>query len=119
MTKLYFVKTNAYDMIISDDGEYRRVFTNFTTDKTYKEDEDGNFHNFIIYWTPDDGEVAFEYDEAVDEEAESAYRAILATVEDDSSWEVFEESLEKLVENEEDVAEGDRAKIMAELTTNW
>ena len=64
MNKLYFVKNNAYNMCISDDGEIRRVISNECVPQgTVTESE-------AIDW--------------------------LNSVEDDSSWERYEETVEEL-----------------------
>ena len=77
MTKLYFVRTNAYDMIISDDGEIRRVI---------------------------DSTVCDIYAGNSDVKCENALR-ILQSIEDDSSWDIYEESVEDLTRNCEVLAE--------------
>lgn len=61
MKKLYFVRTNAYDMLVSDDGEIRRVLTDNDEEQLYKVKD---------------------------------YEAYLQQVEDDSSWEEYEEPIE-------------------------
>ena len=78
MIKLYFVRTNAYDMIISDNGEFRRVMT------------DSNEHDI--------------YAGNSDVKRENALR-ILQSIEDDSSWDIYEESVEDLTRNCEVLAE--------------
>lgn len=72
MKKLYFVRTNAYDCIISDDGESRRVIC----------------------------DVFAGYD---DPEAEA--RKILELVEDDNTWDSFDEELDELIGDAEVLAE--------------
>lgn len=63
---LYYVETNAYDMVISDDGEIRRVLV------------DNNACN-IHAWRNDP-------------------TAFLKSVEDDSSWDEYAETVEQLTE---------------------
>lgn len=82
MAKLYFVRTNGYDMIISDDGELRRVLTEMDC---HDVDIDAGFEN-----------------------PEKRAMEILKTVEDDSSWEVEEKSIDDLINSEYD-------KILAEM----
>lgn len=65
MKKLYFVRTNAYDMLVSDDGEIRRVLTDNDEEQLYKVED---------------------------------YEAYLQQVEDDSSWEEYEEPIEEFTE---------------------
>ena len=65
MKKLYFVETNGYNMLISDDGEIRRVLVE-------NNDEDLS--------------------------AVKDYEAYLKQVEDDSSWEEYEEPIEAFTE---------------------
>lgn len=73
MKKLYFVKTNGFDMLVSDDGEFRRVLTD---------------NNDVLLC---DVEDPAEY--------------LKNAVEDDSSWEVYEESIEELTADAEILAE--------------
>lgn len=77
--KLYFVTTNAYDMVISDDGEIRRVLI----DNSW-----GNLHM--------QRERASEF---------------LQEVEDDSSWDEFEETVDELTD-------GEGTRILAEIETD-
>lgn len=65
MKKLYFVRTNAYDMLVSDDGEIRRVLTDNDDEQLYKVED---------------------------------YEAYLQQIEDDSSWEEYEEPIEEFTE---------------------
>ena len=68
MTKtLYYVNTNGYDFLMTDDGETRRILNNEFAQ--CPRDINGNYENI-------DG--------------------FLAAVEDDSSWEQFEETAEEL-----------------------
>lgn len=66
MKKLYFVQTNADHMLVSDDGDVRRVL---------------NDNNDVLLCDVEDPE-AFLVDE----------------VEDDSSWEIFENPIEDFTE---------------------
>lgn len=77
MKKLYYVRTNAYDMIVSDDGEVRRVFT---------------------------GCVAPNFYAGFGESSQGKAREILEAVEDDSGWETFEETVEELTAESEILA---------------
>lgn len=71
MTKLYYVRTNAYDMIISDNGEIRRVMTDSNECNIYAENNEEKFENAL---------------------------RILESVEDDSLWEIYcEETVEELI----------------------
>lgn len=65
MKKVYFVRTNAYDMLVSDDGEIRRVLTDNDEEQLYKVED---------------------------------YEVYLQQVEDDSSWEEYEEPIEEFTE---------------------
>ena len=65
MKKLYFIRTNGYDMLVSDDGETRRVLTDNDDEQLYKVKD---------------------------------YEAYLQQIEDDSSWEVFENPIEDFIE---------------------
>lgn len=65
MKKIYFIKTNGYDMLVSDDGETRRVLTDNDDEQLYKVED---------------------------------YAAYLQQVEDDSSWEEYEEPIEEFTE---------------------
>ncbi len=75
MKKLYYIRTNAYDFILSDDGEYRRVFHGTV----------GSLH------------AGFDpYHKSVDA------ALILSRINDDlddSGWELFEETVEELTED--------------------
>lgn len=88
MTKYYYVRTNGMDMIVSDNGEARRVYTSFadlpqaTTDR---------------------------YDRS------SEAKAILLQIEDDSSWELFEESADELIADGEILAEIDDAEEIEKI----
>lgn len=77
--KLYFVTTNAYDMVISDDGEVRRVLVDNTA---------CNLH--------------------IQRERASEF---LQEVEDDSSWQEFEETVDELTNWAE-------TRILAEIETD-
>ena len=65
MKKIYFIKTNGYGMLVSDDGETRRVLTDNDDEQLYKVED---------------------------------YAAYLQQVEDDSSWEEYEEPIEEFTE---------------------
>ena len=79
MKKLYYISTNAYDMVVSDDGEIRRVLADSSS--------------FAVY-------------EHRDQVAE-----FLNEIEDDSSWEELEETIEELLESDE-------VEIVAECERN-
>nr|DAG76646.1 MAG TPA: hypothetical protein [Caudoviricetes sp.] len=76
MKKLYFVSTNGYDMLISDDGETRRVLTD---------------NNAVLLC---DVKKPEEYLQNI--------------VEDDSSWEEYNETVEELTADAE-------TEILAEI----
>ena len=82
MKKLYFVRTNAYDMIISDNGEIRRVMTDSNECNIYAGNNEEKFENAL---------------------------RILESVEDDSSWEIYEETVEELIHGD--------CEIIAEIDT--
>ena len=75
MKKMYYVRTNAYDCIITDDGECRRVYDTLPAEFT------AGFENA----------------------AEDAARIIedMADWYDDSFWDLYEESIEALTEGAE------------------
>lgn len=77
MKKLYLVFTNGFDVMVSDDGDVRRIFSNFTV----RENDNGT----ITYWLPDTGEQIF-----------NSFDEILQTVEDDSSWTITDTSIDDL-----------------------
>lgn len=77
--KLYFVITNAYDMLISDDGEIRRVLVDNPNCDLYAQRE-----------------RAFDF---------------LREVEDDSSWQEFDETVDELID-------GAEIRIIAETETD-
>lgn len=64
MKKLYFVQTNAYDMIISDDGEMRRVLIDNDACNIYDWRE--RAEEYLREKVEDDSSWA-EYAETVDE----------------------------------------------------
>lgn len=69
MKKLYFITTNAYDAVISDDGAVRRVLVdNPACDLCAQRERAGAF---------------------------------LREVEDDSSWQEFEETVDELTDSAE------------------
>ena len=73
MKKLYFVRTNGYDMLVSDNGEIRRVLTD---------------NNDVLLCDVENPE---EY--------------LKNVVEDDSSWEMYDETVEELTADAEILAE--------------
>lgn len=77
--KLYFVTTNAYDMLVSDDGETRRVLIDNPWCNLYRQRKRAN--------------------------------ELLREVEDDSSWQEFEETVDELTDGEE-------TRIIAEIETD-
>ena len=79
MKKLYYISTNGYDMIVSDDGEVRRALADSS--------------HFAVC-------------EHRDRAAE-----FLNEIEDDSSWEELEETIE-------DLLKFDEVEIVAECERN-
>lgn len=79
MKKLYYISTNGYDMIVSDDGEIRRALADSS--------------RFAVC---DHRDRAAEF---------------LNEIEDDSSWEELEETVEEILENDE-------VEIIAECERN-
>ena len=75
--KMYYVSTNGYDMIVADHGDHRRVINEYDLMK--------------CGITP-----ATTEEEAVD---------ILSGIEDDSSWDLYDETVEELTEDAEIIAE--------------
>lgn len=76
MKRLYFVETSGGKMILSDDGETRRILF------------DGDENLFIV----------------------KDHEAYLKQIEDDSSWEEYEESIDELL--------GEDYIVLAEIETN-
>lgn len=74
MKKVYFVRTNGYDMLVSDDGEIRRVLTDNNDEHLYKVKD---------------------------------HVAYLQQIEDDSSWEEFENSISDFIDGNEVLAAAD------------
>lgn len=79
MKKLYYISTNGYDMVVSDDGETRRALADSSS--------------FAVC---DHRDRAAEF---------------LNEIEDDSSWEELEETIEEILENDE-------VEIIAECERN-
>lgn len=79
MKKLYYISTNAYDMVVSDDGEVRRALADSSR---------------------------FAVCEHRDRAAE-----FLNEIEDDSSWEELEETIEEILAHDE-------VEIIAECERN-
>ena len=77
--KLYFVTTNAYDMVISDDGEVRRVLVDNPACNLYRQRERAN--EFLQEVEDDSGWQ--EFAETVDELTDWAETRILAEIETD------------------------------------
>ena len=77
--KLFFVTTNAYDMLISDDGEIRRVLTDNTACNLYK--QRGRANEFLR--EVEDDSSWQEFAETVDELTDWAGIRILAEIETD------------------------------------
>jgi len=69
MTKLYYVETNGYDMVVADHGNYRAILT------------DSN-----AFCVRDNRDRAQEF---------------LNEIEDDSSWETTEATVEELTADEQ------------------
>lgn len=79
MKKVYYISTNAYDMVVSDDGEIRRVLADSSS---------------------------FAVCDHLDRAAE-----FLNEIEDDSSWEELEETVEEILAHDE-------VEIIAECERN-
>ncbi len=78
MKKLYFVKTNGYDMIISDDGELRRVLVdNMACNLSVHEDR---AEEYLREEVEDDSSWG-EYEETVEELTADEETRILAEIE--------------------------------------
>lgn len=75
--KFYFVKTNAYDMIVSDDGDIRRVLTDSNSINLYSQRE--RAEDFLRE-IEDDSSWA-EYEETVEELTNGEETEILAEYE--------------------------------------
>ena len=97
MKKLYFVRTNAYDALITDDGDVRRVLTECDT----AEDLSGVYEKYR-------NEFEMHTEEPTDwKEAEKVlcWKYLVDAVEDDSSWEMYDETVEELTADAEILAE--------------
>lgn len=77
--KLYFVTTNAYDMLISDDGEIRRVLIDNSWANLHMQSERAN--EFLR--EVEDDSTWHEFAETVDELTNGAETRILAEIETD------------------------------------
>lgn len=100
MKDLYYVQTNGYDMLISDDGEARRVLTDSSEadlssayDKYHDIFEAGGGWMFSNDWCAD-WDIPWETVQKV-----LCLRFLIDEVEDDSSWEEHSETVEELVED--------------------
>lgn len=80
MKRLYYVRKDTYDMIISDDGVERRMTSTLTDSEIFV-----------------DGET--------DEEIEDAAMEMLDTYTDDTDWAVYDETVGELAGFAEIVAE--------------
>lgn len=97
MKKLYFVRTNGYDMLISDDGEIRRVLEESNTENlsgVYEE-----YRNEFEMHT-EEPETSWK-----DVEKVLCWKYLVDVVEDDSSWEMYTETVEELTADAEILAE--------------
>lgn len=77
--KLYFVTTNAYDMLVSDDGEIRRVLIDNSWANLYMQSERASE---FLREVEDDSSWQ-EFAETVDELTNGAEIRILAEIETD------------------------------------
>ena len=77
--KLYFVTTNAYDMLVSDDGETRRVLIDNSWANLHMQSERANE---FLREVEDDSSWQ-EFAETVDELTNGAEIRILAEIETD------------------------------------
>ena len=86
--RLYYIHTNGYDCLITDDGETRHIISNEYAH--CQKDKEGHYINMDDF---------------------------LKAVEDDSSWEIMEETVEEFLGNSEDCCgyESDMPKIIAEM----
>lgn len=99
MKKLYFVRTNAYDALITDDGEIRRVLTE--CDRDTNEDLSGIYEKYRNEFETHTEEPA----NWKDVEKVLCWKYLIDEVEDDSSWEEYEETVEELTVDAEILAE--------------
>lgn len=97
MKKLYFVRTNGYDMLVSDNGEFRRVLTDnndvLLCDVYEKYREEFEMHT-------DEPSTSWR-----DVERVLCWKYLVDIVEDDSSWEEHSETVEELTADAEILAE--------------
>lgn len=97
MKKLYFVRTNAYDALITDDGEIRRVLTECDTN----EDLSGIYEKYRNeFETHTEAPANWK-----DVEKVLCWKYLIDEVEDDSSWEEYTETVEELTADAEILAE--------------
>ena len=78
MKKIYYVRTNANDFLLTDDGETRRILDN--ENALCPRDEDGQYIDI---------------------------NGFIAAVEDDSSWDEYSETVEELTDGCEIIAVAD------------
>lgn len=79
MKRLYFVSTNAYDMLISDDGDVRRVLVDNPRCNLYEQRE--RAEDFLR--EVEDDSSWREFEETVDELTSDPETKILAEIETD------------------------------------
>ena len=79
MKRLYFVSTNAYDMLISDDGDVRRVLVDNPLCNLYEQRE--RAEDFLR--EVEDDSSWREFEETVDELTSDPETKILAEIETD------------------------------------
>lgn len=77
--KLYFVSTNAYDVLVSDDGEIRRVLFDSIACRLYE--QRGRANEFLR--EVEDDSSWEEFAETVDELTDHPETRILAEIETD------------------------------------
>lgn len=97
MKKLYWIETNAYDAIISDDGEIRRVLTDNNETNLYavyghlKSTYDTECVTVGLDWMTIKKVLCWQY--------------LAEDVFDDSSWEEYTETVEELTADAEIIVE--------------
>ncbi len=76
MKKLYFVKTNAYNMIVSDDGEIRRVLVENNEENLSTVEDPESYLRQV-----EDDSSWEEYEEPIEEFTEAFDNEVLAEIE--------------------------------------
>ncbi len=97
--KLYFISTNGYDCLVSDNGRIRRGYDLQAKDYDFLEEVD-------------------EYGNRTGNRDMNKVKAFLESVEDDSSWEQYSETLEELFPHLDETYVPEHPVIVMEIEMN-